>query len=38
MGPDGTQRTDEVWGLKVSEVRYRRNLEIGVGMLETLLR
>jgi len=27
MGPDGTQRTDEVWGLKVSEVRYRRNLE-----------
>jgi ribosomal protein S18 acetylase RimI-like enzyme len=25
--PDGTQRTDEVWGLKVNDVRYRRNLE-----------
>ena len=25
--PDGAQRTDEVWGLKVNDVRYRRNLE-----------
>ena len=25
--PDGAQRTDEVWGLKVNEARYRRNLQ-----------
>lgn len=25
--PDGASRTDEVWGIKVNEVRYRRNLE-----------
>jgi len=25
--PDGAQRTDEVWGLTVNDMRYRRNLE-----------
>jgi GNAT superfamily N-acetyltransferase len=25
--PDGSQRTDEVWGLNVKDVRYRRNLD-----------
>jgi GNAT superfamily N-acetyltransferase len=26
--PDGAQRTDEVWGRKVNDVRYRRDLEL----------
>ena len=25
--PDGAQRTEEVWGIKVNDLRYRRNLE-----------
>jgi GNAT superfamily N-acetyltransferase len=26
--PDGAQRTDEVWGVKVNDLRYRRKLDV----------